>query len=271
MSGQQRVQKLHIDVDGVSLHACLWGRQLAGRPAIVLLHDSLGSVALWRDFPARLAERTACPVIAYDRYGFGLSTARRDRLPPGFIAGEARPWLEAVLQHFGVERVVLFGHSVGGGMAVSAAAQMPQYVLGVITEAAQAFVEELTLQGIREAAASFADPAQLARLAKYHGNDMQQARWVLSAWIDTWRSPAFADWSLAPMLARLQCPVLALHGDLDEYGSLAHPRMIASLPAAFSGQGRYQVLAQCGHVPHREQPQRVLQATADFLLRCGVF
>ncbi|WP_039786677.1 alpha/beta fold hydrolase [Herbaspirillum huttiense] len=267
MSGQQNV---HIDVDGVSLHACLWGQQLAGRPAIVLLHDSLGSVALWRDFPARLAAQTGLPVIAYDRAGFGQSSARTDGLALDFISAEAPTSLSAVLQHFAVDKVILFGHSVGGGMAVSAAAQWPQRVLAVITESAQAFVEDRTLQGIQEARTRFADPAQLARLAKYHGNDLQQARWVLSAWIDTWLSPSFAHWSLAPMLERLVCPVLALHGDLDEFGSLAHPRMIASLPAAFPGQGESRMLAQCGHVPHREQADQVMREAREFLLRRGL-
>lgn len=259
-----------IEVPGAALYASLWGGPPAGRAPIVLLHDSLGAVALWRDFPARLAACTGLPVIAYDRAGFGQSTARSDALPPDFIAAEANASLTAVMRHFAVPRAILFGHSVGGGMAVCAAAQMPQQVLAVMTESAQAFVEDRTLQGIRDARASFADPVQLARLAKYHGNSLHQARWVLSAWIDTWLSPSFADWSLAPMLARLACPVLALHGDLDEFGSLAHPRMIASLPSAFPGQGQYQVLAQCGHVPHRERPEQVLQAVKDFLLRHGI-
>lgn len=263
-------QEEFIEQEGGLLYAAFWGGSPAGRIPVVLLHDSLGSVALWRDFPARLAESTGLPVIAYDRAGFGRSTARSEDLPPDFIAAEAQGALQVVLQHFGVAQAILFGHSVGGGMAVSAAAQMPQRVLAVITESAQAFVEERTLEGIRDARASFADPVQLARLAKYHGNDLQQARWVLSAWIDTWLSPSFAQWSLAPMLARLTCPVMALHGDLDEFGTLAHPRMIASLPSAFAGQGQFQVLTQCGHVPHRERPDQVLAAVKDFLLRLGI-
>lgn len=262
MSQQQNVR---IEVGGVALHASTWGQLHAARPAIVLLHDSLGSVALWRDFPAHLAARSACAVVAYDRYGFGQSTARTDRLSADFIAAEARPWLQAVLQQLGIGRAILFGHSVGGGMAVAAAAQMPQQIVGVITESAQAFVEDRTLQGIRAARIGFADPQQVARLAKYHGNDLRQARWVLDAWIDTWLSPTFADWSLAPALTQLQCPVLALHGEHDEYGTQAHPQMIATLAAAFPGQGRYQILPQCAHVPHREQEAKVLQAICDFL------
>lgn len=264
-------QQYRVDVAGIILYASLWGERQPDRPAIVLMHESLGGVALWRDFPAQLSARTGCAVVAYDRYGFGASQARHDRLPADFIAAEARPWLQSVLQQLALGQVVLFGHSVGGGMAISAAAQLPQQVVAVITESAQAFVEDRTLQGIRAARDSFADPAQVARLARYHGNDAQRARWVLDAWIDTWLDPGFAGWSLDAALERVRCPVLALHGDQDEYGSLAHPRRIAGQAA---GQGEpeaglreYRVLSQCGHVPHREQPEQVLLAVCDFMKR----
>lgn len=264
-------QPYRIDVAGVALHASLWGERRPDRPTIVLMHESLGGVALWRDFPAQLSARTGCAVVAYDRYGFGASQARHDRLPADFIAAEARPWLQAVLQQLAVGPVVLFGHSVGGGMAMSAAAQMPQQVVAVITESAQAFVEDRTLQGICAARESFADPAQVARLARYHGNDAQKARWVLDAWIDTWLDPGFASWSLDAVLERVRCPVLALHGDQDEYGSLAHPRRIVGQAAEQGepGAGRREchVLLQCGHVPHREQPEQVLLAVCDFMKR----
>jgi len=254
-----------IEVGAVSLHASSWGRLDGPLPPIVLLHDSLGAVSLWRDFPLQLSQRSGRAVVAYDRYGFGQSSARQDRLATGFIAGEARPWLQAVLQQLGLAQVVLFGHSVGGGMAVSAAAAMPEQVVAVITESAQAFVEDRTLQGIRQAHQQFADPAQLARLARHHGQDPGQAQWVLDAWTETWLAPQFANWSLALPLARLRCPVLAIHGDQDEYGSLAHPAMIATQPQAFPGQGHSLILQGCGHVPHREQPDAVLRAVVDFL------
>lgn len=254
-----------IEVGAVSLHASSWGRLDGELPAIVLLHDSLGAVSLWRDFPLQLSQRTGRAVVAYDRYGFGQSSARQDRLAAGFIAEEARPWLLAVLQQLGLAQVVLLGHSVGGGMAVAAAAEMPEQVVAVITESAQAFVEDRTLQGIRKAREQFANPDQLARLARHHDQDLGKAQWVLTAWTETWLAPEFADWSLTPALARLHCPVLAIHGDEDEYGSLAHPQRIATQLQAIAGQGRSLILPGCGHVPHREQPDAVLRAVVDFL------
>lgn len=259
--------RFEVKVEGVTLQACLWGERKPGRPALVLMHESLGGLALWRDFPAQLSARTGCAVVAYDRYGFGASDARNDRLPSDFVAAEARPWLAAVLQQLELGAVVLFGHSVGGGMAISAASQLPDQVVAVITESAQAFVEEQTLQGISAARNSFADPAQVLRLAKYHDNDVRKARWVLDAWIDTWLDPGFAGWSLDAVLARVHCPVLALHGDLDEFGSLAHPQRIARVGVEGQQGRECLVLSRCGHVPHREQPEQVLQAVCDFLRR----
>ena len=120
-------------------------------------------------------------------------------------------------------------------------------------------MEERTLAGLREARTLFADPAQRERLARYHGD---KARWVLAAWLDTWLDPAFAGWTLASVLPQVRCPVLALHGELDDYGSAAHPRMIADLSA---GPGRAEILPGVGHVPQRERPDEVVRLVAEFL------
>ncbi|MCA1325901.1 alpha/beta fold hydrolase [Herbaspirillum sp. alder98] len=252
-------QQQTIVTDGGRLHACIWNREAAPQHApIVLLHDSLGSIELWRDFPAQLAACSGRAVLAYDRLGFGRSDSHAGKLGPGFIADEARASLWPVLDHFGVDQAILFGHSVGGGMAVSAAAQCPGRVMAVVTESAQAFVEDRTLEGIRQAQRSFADPQQISRLAKYHG-DTTRARWVLDAWINTWLAPTYASWSLHE---KLHCPLLALHGEHDEFGSSLHPQRIAALGAP----GEWRMIPQCGHVPHREQSDIVLQAVAAFLL-----
>jgi pimeloyl-ACP methyl ester carboxylesterase len=226
---------------------------------LVLLHESLGSVAQWRDFPAQLALATGRRVIAYDRLGFGRSDPRHAQLPPDFVSQEAERYFPAVREQWGLEHFVLFGHSVGGGMGVECAARWPEGCEALITEAAQAFIEEVTLAGIRQAQQIFADPAQQARLERYHG---PQTRWVLDAWIDTWLAPAFATWSLDAALPQVRCPVLALHGEHDEYGSSAHPQRIAQ---RCGGTVRVEMLDGMHHIPHRENPQRILDLTAAFL------
>jgi pimeloyl-ACP methyl ester carboxylesterase len=226
---------------------------------IVLFHDSLGSVELWREFPSVLAARTGRAVIAYDRLGFGQSDPRDDRLGMDFIADEAETFFPALRAQLGIDRFVACGHSVGGGMAVYCAAQCGAACAAVITVAAQAFVEDRTLQGIREAQALFADPAQVERLAKYHGD---KARWVLDAWLDTWLSPQFAGWSLDAVLPRVTCPLLAIHGADDEYGSTRHPERIGRLAG---GPARVEVMPDTRHVPHREREAAVLDWVAEFL------
>jgi pimeloyl-ACP methyl ester carboxylesterase len=240
-----------------------WAPAQAQGSPIILFHDSLGCVELWRGFPAALAVRTGRAVVAYDRLGFGRSAARTDKLRPGFIAEEAETFFPVLLEQLAIERFVACGHSVGGGMAAHCAATFVASCAALITESAQAFVEDRTLQGIREAQALFADPAQVERLGKYHRD---KARWVLDAWIDTWLSPDFAAWSLDAVLPQVRCPVLAIHGADDEYGSVRHPARIGKLAG---GPTRVAVMPDTHHVPHREREQAVLDLIAEFLRPIG--
>jgi len=245
------------------IHARMWpagDAQAAGAP-IVLLHDSLGCVDLWRDFPAKLAQSTGRAVIAYDRLGFGQSDPHPGHLLPDFVANEAEDAFAALANHFELTRFLVFGHSVGGGMAVSVAAAFGQRCIGVMTESAQEFVEDRTLEGIRVAGEQFKDPAQLDRLKRYHG---EKAQWVLDAWVKTWQSAEFADWNLDAVLPRVTAPLLAIHGENDEYGSMRHPEKLVALAG---GPASMLPMPGCGHVPHREREDAVLEAVREFLSR----
>ena len=226
---------------------------------LVLFHDSLGCVDLWRDFPARLASATGRSVIAYDRLGFGRSTARTGRPGIDFIAEEAIRHLPSVIAHFALKRFVLLGHSVGGGMAICGAAAHHETCAAVVTVSAQAFVEDRTRAGITAAWQAFRGPEQAGRLARYHGD---KAAWVLDAWTGVWLDPAFAGWSLAPTLPQVRCPLLAIHGGLDEYGSDRHPELIGRLSG---GPTQVAILPAAGHLPHREDPQGLAARVAQFL------
>ncbi|MGM0912905.1 MAG: alpha/beta fold hydrolase [Pseudomonadota bacterium] len=242
------------------IHVARWWPVKAtptGSP-IVLLHDSLGCIALWRDFPALLAEASGREVIAYDRLGFGRSAPYPGTLPPNFVADEARTTFAALREGLGLDRFVLLGHSVGGGMAIEAAGQNPAACEALVTVAAQAYMEPRILAGIREAEAAFRDPDQLARLARYHGD---KAQWVLRAWVDTWQTEAFSRWDLSPTLARVHCPTLAIHGEQDEFGS---PEQAHHIAARSAGPGESRILP-CGHVPHRECPEELITALMPFL------
>ncbi|WP_137163587.1 alpha/beta fold hydrolase [Pseudomonas asiatica] len=248
-----------IDTAQGKLFAQEWAPLQAQGAPIVLLHDSLGCVALWREFPAQLAQTTGHRVIAYDRLGFGRSDAHPGSLRLGFVEDEAQQGFTALREHFGIGDFIVFGHSVGGGMAVACAAAFASQCVGLITESAQAFVEARTLEGIRVADQQFAEPGQLQRLERYHGG---KAEWVLRAWVDNWLSEHFADWSLDAVLPQVRCPLLSLHGDNDEFGSPAHPERLVALAG---GPGLMRLLQGCGHVPHREQAERVLAEVLHFL------
>lgn len=250
-----------IDTQHGQLFAQCWSPNEECAPPIVLLHDSLGCVALWRDFPTRLAQASGRRVIAYDRLGFGRSAAYPGSLQPGFVQDEAHGSFQAVYQTLGLSQFVVLGHSVGAGMAVGCAAAHQDACLGLITESAQAFVDTVTLDAIRAAERQFAEPGQLERLHKYHGD---KASWVLLAWTGTWLSDAFSQWSLDDQLPQVHCPLLSLHGDRDEFGSRLHSERITAQAA---GPASLHILADCGHVPHREYPDEVLAAICAFLTK----
>ncbi|MBV6898212.1 alpha/beta fold hydrolase [Xanthomonas euvesicatoria] len=229
-----------------------------GKP-IMLLHDSLGCVDLWRDFPHALCHATRREVIAYDRLGFGRSDARIALPSLDFIHEEVRDCLPHICKKLGLDGYVALGHSVGGGMSIQCAADHANRCEALVTLAAQVFPEDRTLSGIRAACDHFRNPEQLERLAKYHGD---KARWVLNAWTETWLHPDFSAWSLVGVLGSVHCPTLAIHGEQDEYGSIRHPELIER---HCSGPVRVEILSGVGHMPQREQPQTVLELVSDFL------
>ena len=243
----------HIPTPQGTLYAQVWTHDLAQGAPVVMLHDSLGCVALWRDFPQQLAQMTGRTVVAYDRLGFGQSSAYDGTLPLSFVMDEAQHGLAAVLDFLAIDQFVALGHSVGGGMAVYAAAAHAKRCEALITLAAQSHVEAQTIAGIRAAQQQFAQPGAMDRLAKYHGD---KAEWVLRAWTDSWLSSEFAHWRLDDALAQVQCPTLVIHGELDEYGSTTHPKAIAQ---GVQGPNMLAILSNCGHMPHKEYPQRCLE------------
>lgn len=253
------VRDVFIDGPQGKIFVRVWASfATTGATPIILLHDSLGSVDLWREFPAKLAVATGRMVLAYDRLGFGRSDPHPDKLANDFVREEARTGLPLVRTRLQIERMILLGHSVGGGMAVAAGAAFPHETEAVITLSAQAFVEDQTLAGIRAAQTAFEAPGQIERLTRYH---KEKALWVLDAWTKTWLSPEFATWSLEDDLRALQCSILAIHGDRDEFGTCRQLEQIGRT----SPKSEILILQDCGHVPHREQPRQVLEAVSFFL------
>lgn len=252
-------QELRIEMSGGSVYLKKWVPQSScDNLPIILLHDSLGSVGLWRDFPLKLSQVTSRSVYAYDRLGFGKSTEREALPSTSFIEEEADLYFPLIKKQLGLEDYILLGHSVGGAMAINIAARDSD-CRAVITLSAQAFVEDVTIAGVREAKKIFGQVEKMERLEKWHG---PKASWVLRAWTELWLSDEFKDWSLEPAVRKLKCPVLTIHGDRDEYGSTAFPEFISRNT---KGTADMLIVQDCGHMPHKEKASVVLGAITTFL------
>lgn len=249
---------LQIKVPGGTLHAQAWpGRSAA--PPLVLLHDSLGSVAQWRGFPAALRDATGRTVWAWDRLGYGRSTPRTTGLGPDLFDAEAETFFPAIMAAIGSDTGVLLGHSIGAPMALTLAARHPRWCRAVVSVSGQAFVHPMTLAAVRRAHATFDAPERFARLARFHG---ERTRWVLDSWPTLWFDPAFRDWSLDPVLPHVACPVLVIHGGRDEYGPAAFPERIVE---SVAGPASLWMPNDGGHFPHVTHADAVLARVKAFL------
>lgn len=224
----------------------------------LLIHDSLGSVALWRGLPEQLSLATGRDVIAYDRLGFGLSDRRTDLVSKNFVAEEASQYVKLVLKEHGAESFLALGHSIGGSMAVYAAHEHSQACKALITESAVMMVEQHTLKGVGEARIHMNQPEQLAKLRKYHQGE--KAKWVLDAWVETWLHPDYADWQIRDV--SIHCPYLILHGEIDEFGTILQPQTLQKFAKNHS---QLSILPGMHHVPHKQDEALIIRLIAQFL------
>ena len=232
-------------------------------PLLVFLHEGLGSVSMWKDWPQQVCEASGCRGLVYSRYGYGQSTPRpsEEKWPADFMHREAREVLPALLEALDVDarrdKPVLFGHSDGGSIALLYAAMHPDAVAGVVAAAPHIFVEDVSVASIAQARQAYLDTDLRARLGRHHA-DPDSAFW---GWNDIWLDPGFRAWNLEEYLPRIACPVLAIQGVDDEYGTLAQIRGIRR----FAPQTELLEIPGCRHSPHRDQPTSVIQAVAGFV------
>jgi len=226
-------------------------------PPIVMLHEGLGSLTLWRDFPQRLSEATGRRTLAYSRFGYGASDPLDGPRSVDFMHVEALGTLPQLLDALAIERPVLFGHSDGSSIALIHAARAGRPVSAVIAMAPHVFVEPSGLRSIAEARRAYLDDDLRAKLARRHA-DVDGAFW---GWNDIWLHPDFTSWNIEALLPDIACPLLAIQGVDDEYGTMEQLDRIGRRVRDF----RRLELACCGHSPHRDQPEAVLAAVAAFL------
>jgi pimeloyl-ACP methyl ester carboxylesterase len=227
-------------------------------PTVVFLHEGLGSIALWKDFPEQFCRAGGFRGLVFSRYGYGRSTPRphAERWPVDFMHRQAWEVLPALFAELRIERPWLFGHSDGGSIALLHAARFP--VSGLVVAAPHIIVEDISVASIAEARTAYLSGGLRERLARYH-DDIDSA---FRGWNDIWLDPDFRAWDIREQLAAIDVPILAVQGEDDEYGTLEQIYGIARL----APQTRLLVLPQCGHSPHRDQTERLIREAAQFMI-----
>ena len=263
-----------IQIDGGTLETGWWGPAPSDAPTIVLLHEGLGSVALWRDVPERLAEATGWGVFAYSRFGYGQSDTVKLPRPMSYMHDEARVALPRVLRAAGIERTVLIGHSDGGSIAAIYAGMVspetdritspfragdpPPLLLGLVTIAAHFFVEDLNIESIRQIKITYETSDLRPRLARYH-RDVDAA---FLGWNGAWLDPRFRNFDIVEFLPRIATPILALQGADDPYGTDEQLRVFA---ASVTAPIETHLIPGAKHSPHLEAKDATLAAIAAFI------
>jgi pimeloyl-ACP methyl ester carboxylesterase len=246
-------------LDGRRIEYRFAGAGREGATDIVMLHEGLGSVSMWKDFPESLAAATRCRVLVYSRYGYGRSAALTGPRTPDYMHEEARVWLPLTLERLRIQTPVLFGHSDGGSIALIHAAEPTSTIAGIIALAPHVNVEDLTVASIAGAKVAYQSGTLRERLAPYHA-DVDATFW---GWNRIWLDPAFRDWNIEALLPSIRVPVLAIQGLDDEYGTLNQvDRIRRTVPGT-----ELLTLPGCRHAPHRDRPEAVLAASRRFIDR----
>ncbi|MGO1119365.1 alpha/beta fold hydrolase [Rhodovibrionaceae bacterium A322] len=237
---------------------CPEGKAVCG-PTLVFLHEGMGSIRQWKDYPERLVAATGLPGLVFDRCGYGGSDPLTLPRPLDYLRQEGEMALPALFSSVEVTDPILVGHSDGGSIALYYAAACPDATRAVITEAAHVFVEPETLAGIEEATGFWQHDWFRKGLTKYHGD---KAETVFRSWSDTWLTPAFSELDMVPNLPRITAPVLALQGQEDQYGT---EKQVTAIVEGVAGRGVPLMLPDCKHVPHLEASEATLAAMVSFL------
>ena len=247
-----------VEINGHRIEYADIAARRDGAPTLILLHEGLGSLAMWRDFPVRLAHATGCRTVTYSRWGYG----RSDRFPsprdPRYMHREALDELPALRAALAIDDPVLVGHSDGASIALIHTGSRRWKVRGLILEAPHVFVEDVSIAGIEEAKHAYESDDLKRRLARYHAD----VEGVFRGWNDIWLSAVFRDWNIEEYLPGVNCPVLAIQGIDDQYGTVAQVNAVAR---GVKGSFEKLLLEDCMHAPHRDQEADSLAAMAGFL------
>jgi pimeloyl-ACP methyl ester carboxylesterase len=245
-----------VTVDGKRLETLVYA-PIGNKPTIVMLHEGLGSVSMWKDFPEQIANSTGCGVLAYSRYGHGKSERLAEKRSVEFMHHEAQVVLPELVERFEIQAPILLGHSDGGSICIIYAATATRKPRALILEAPHVFVEDWSVNSISKIRTVYQTTDLPKKLGRYHDH-VDETFW---GWNDVWLDPRFRSWNIEAYLNSITCPVLVIQGEDDEYGTLAQVEAIqARLPNTET-----LLLPKCGHSPHREQTAMTLAAITRFV------
>jgi pimeloyl-ACP methyl ester carboxylesterase len=250
-----------VEIRGVGLEYRWIGPPPGAAPTIVFLHEGLGSVSTWRDFPDLLAASTGCGALVYSRMGYGGSDPVQGPRPFRFMHDEALDVLPAIVDHFELRDPIFYGHSDGASIALIYSGAMRREVRGLILEAPHVFVEPICIESIRRIARTYETTSLRHRLARHHGDNTDS---MFSSWTNVWLSAEFPGWNIEEFLPSIDSRVLVIQGENDDYGTL---KQVDAIVAQVAGPVESLVLPDCGHSPHAEHPDAVLDATRRFIAR----
>lgn len=261
LSITHRQVPIRVDDRDYELECQFISPEKTDRDLVIFLHEGLGSVALWRDWPAQLCEQANCRGLVYSRYGYGASTPRppEEKWPLSYMHIQAEKALPALLEALNMEheRPILFGHSDGGSIALLYAAMYPSRPKAIAVAAPHIFVEDVTITSIEQAREAYLNTDLPQRFSRYHQNP-DSAFW---GWNDIWLNPEFKYWNIEAYLPKIQCPVLAIQGKNDEYGTLAQIQGIQRIVS----HTELCIIDDCRHSPHKDQPEILSQALVAFI------
>lgn len=237
------------------------------KPLLLFLHEGLGSIEQWKDFPENLCDAVNLDGIVFDRYGYGTSSPLKEKRPTNYLNIEGEKNLPLLINQLNLNQsVILIGHSDGGSIALVYASTQPKNLIGCITIAAHVFVEQISVDGIKAFTKMYEENVKLQNaLKKYHGEKINS---IFYGWSDTWQTAEFKKWNIEALLKKINCPVLALQGKDDEYGT---EKQVKSICENVNGHCKYVMIENAAHSPHQDKPEEVLEEIKQFISNIVTF
>ncbi len=252
----------HLLLNGKQLEIDWHGASPEDAPTLVFLHEGLGCLGMWGDFPSKLAAATGCGALVYSRLGYGKSDSSILPRPIRYMHNEGLEVLPKLLEVAGIRDCILIGHSDGGSIAIIYAGGTEAIPLrGLITEAAHVFCEDICLSAVRHAREMYLNGKLRRKLGKHHGTNTDNAFW---GWNDVWLHPDFRNWNIEEYLSGVKVPMLVIQGENDNQGT---PSQVEAISRQVPTLVEAMMVPDCGHAPHKEQEAVVFKAMMDYIAR----